>query len=61
MLGRVGSQISRVLRPTVKSSCFVFSVQLARYVENGSRQHMASGFMLRAHRVACYVRQKRGP
>jgi len=27
----------------MQSSCFGFSPQLAKYVENGRRQHMASG------------------
>ena len=55
MLGRVGSPIIRVLRPTMKSSCFVFSMQPAKYVENGRRQHMASGHWCASHSYAIFI------
>ena len=41
--GRAGYSTIGALWPTLKCSCSVVSMQLANYVENGRRQHMASG------------------
>ena len=43
ILTRSETPIIGTVRSTMQSSCFVFSSQLARYVEDGRRQHMASG------------------